>query len=704
MNKKLSRLGIGTMTAVLTSIVAAAPAYAYVQPIWLEVNQSYYMPQNSRITRVAVTNPKIADINVINKNAINIIALSPGSTSLTVWNANGMRQEFMVNVSSADSGTAKMIEKAIALPNVTVQKVGDRILLRGTVQNQYEKDLAYRIASLFVSQAQEKKKTRAINMNANGSTGVSNSVESEEVGTDSSEQVINLLEMANPDQINIEAMVLEIRTSDAEQLGEQYASLDPTQSSDAGITSTHTITHSNTGSSNRNSSSGSSWTGTNGNSSSTSNTSTNTNSSSATTSNSHNNSSSDSTTSTYNNKNNASHSINNTYTNDTSKSPNRKNVYTDTSEWGSSSDNSYNHTNSHTSTSTNNRSRNSSQSSDTTKSVNNGTSSSNTYTGNNSSTNSNTQGGEDSDTYTYVNTHSNNNVHLGSIGQFFFGETYGPQRSKGSHWYSRNWLFTHFSQINVQLQALVSSGRARVISRPNVTTMSGRTASILVGGEIPYPTKTGDSSNVSIEYKPYGIQLDLLQPKVDQYGNITSELQASVSSLDWSNAVTANGFKMPGLSTKKAVTTVNIPSGMTMVIGGLLNSEDSKSTSKVPILGDIPLLGELFKSHDNSHEDTEIMILITPRVVNETDTVTMGPTMSQAYEEIQNSDQLRKKVNLNELPKKKEKKDQKAAKSVKPAARKVEKTAVNPIKAKPMKAVKKTDRPVIWTADDVQGM
>ena len=659
------------MTAVLTSIVAAAPAYAYVQPIWLEVNQSYYMPQNSRITRVAVTNPKIADVNVINKNAINIIALSPGSTSLTVWNANGMRQEFMVNVSSADSGTAKMIEKAIALPNVTVQKVGDRILLRGTVQNQYEKDLAYRIASLFVSQAQEKKKTRAINMNANGSTGVSNSVESEEVGTDSSEQVINLLEMANPDQINIEAMVLEIRTSDAEQLGEQYASLDPTKSSDAGITSTHTITHSNTGTSNRNSSSGSSWTGTNGNSSSTSNTSTNTNSSSANTSNSHNNSSSDVTTSTY-------------------------------TQSANTSD--YTHTNTHTKASENNRSEDSNQSSSKGNSVNNGTSTSNTYTGNNSSTNSNTQGGEDSDTYTYVNKHSNNNVHLGSIGQFYFGETYGPQRSKGSHWYSRNWLFTHFSQINVQLQALVSSGRARVISRPNVTTMSGRTASILVGGEIPYPTKTGDSSNVSIEYKPYGIQLDLLQPKVDQYGNITSELQASVSSLDWSNAVTANGFKMPGLSTKKAVTTVNIPSGMTMAIGGLLNSEDSKSTSKVPILGDIPLLGELFKSHDNSHEDTEIMILITPRVVNETDTVTMGPTMSQAYEEIQNSDQLRKKVNLNELPKKKEKKDQKAAKSVKPAARKVEKTAVNPIKAKPMKAVKKTDRPVIWTADDVQGM
>lgn len=569
--KKLSRFGIGTMTAALTAIVAAAPAYAYVQPIWLEANQSYYMPQQSNILRVAVTNPKIADINIINKRAINIIALTPGSTSLTVWTVDGMRQEFIVNVSPADSGTARMIEKAIALPHVTVQKVGDRILLRGTVQNQYEKELAYRIASLFVNQAQEHQKTRSINMGVQGSgesQSVSNAVEAESVGLASSDQVINLLEMVNPDQINIEAMVLEIRTTDAEQLGAQYASLDPTQSSDAGISSTHTITRGNTNTSSQNYSSGGSWTGEHQTVASVTNTSGKTDASG------------------------------------TSQTTNQQ-------------------TNQQTTTQT--------------------------FAGNQSVSQADAQGGNDSDTYTYVNKHSTSNVNVAGIGQFFFGESYGPQRSKGSHWYSRNWLFTHFSQINVQLQALVTSGRARVISRPNITTMSGRTASILVGGEIPYPTKTGDSSNVSIEYKPYGIQLDLLQPQVDRYGNITSELQATVSSLDWSNSVTANGFKMPGLSTKKAVTTVNIPSGMTMAIGGLLNSEDSKSTSKVPILGDIPIIGELFKSHNNSHEDTEIMVLITPRVVNETNTVTMGPTMSQAYEEIQKSDRSRKKVNLNDV-------------------------------------------------------
>ena len=106
------------LAAAAVVSASAAPAYAYVQPIWLEVNQSYYMPQTSAIKRVAVTNPKIADVKVINNHAINIVALASGSTSLTVWNANGMRQEFTVSVSPADSNLAAVIQKAIGLPNV----------------------------------------------------------------------------------------------------------------------------------------------------------------------------------------------------------------------------------------------------------------------------------------------------------------------------------------------------------------------------------------------------------------------------------------------------------------------------------------------------------------------------------------------------------------------------------------------------------
>ena len=483
------------LAAAALTASCTATAYAYVQPIYLEINQSYYLPQTSVIKRVAVSNPAIADVVVVSKRELNIIAKQNGTTSLTIWTTNGMRQEFTVNVNPSDTGTALAIQKAIGLPHVKVQKVGDKILLRGTVRNQYEKTLAFRVASMYTKDAEEKTNKKNVKLGmpsgSGGSAGIGSDIESEE-GTDSSENVINLLEMVNPDQINIEALVLEIRASDAEKLGEQYASPDPSQTS------------------------------------------------------------------------------------------------------------------------------------------------------------------------------GTNNIQLGSIGQFFFGETYGPQRSKGSHWYTRNWLFTHFSQINVQLQMLISNGRARVISRPNITTMSGKTASILVGGEIPYHKKEDDS--VSIEYKPYGIQLDLVQPVVDNSGNITAELNAGVSRLDWTNAVSSNGFNMPGLITRKATTTVNIPSGMTMAIGGLLNSEDSKTLSKVPLLGDIPILGELFKYHNNSHEDTELLILITPRVVNEETPASMSPSMEDWYAENRQADKRRAAVDLNSAAPPKTRAQKKAEERAKAAA------------------------------------
>ena len=122
--------------------VAPAPAYAYSQPLYLEINQSYYLPQTSAIKRVAVSNPDIADVIVVDKNAISVVAKKSGSTSLTIWNANGMRQEFTVSVTGADSGMAGAIQKAIGLPHVEVSVVGGKVILKGTVANQYEKDLA----------------------------------------------------------------------------------------------------------------------------------------------------------------------------------------------------------------------------------------------------------------------------------------------------------------------------------------------------------------------------------------------------------------------------------------------------------------------------------------------------------------------------------------------------------------------------------
>ena len=123
------------LAAAALTASCTATAYAYVQPIYLEINQSYYLPQTSVIKRVAVSNPAIADVVVVSKREINIIAKQNGTTSITIWTADGMRQEFAVNVNPSDTGTALAIQKAIGLPHVTVQKVGDKILLRGTVRN-----------------------------------------------------------------------------------------------------------------------------------------------------------------------------------------------------------------------------------------------------------------------------------------------------------------------------------------------------------------------------------------------------------------------------------------------------------------------------------------------------------------------------------------------------------------------------------------
>ncbi len=235
---------------------------------------------------------------------------------------------------------------------------------------------------------------------------------------------------------------------------------------------------------------------------------------------------------------------------------------------------------------------------------------------------------------------------FGNEGIYFAGEGFGAQREKGDRWYNRNWLFTHFSQINARISALITQGKARIVSRPNITTMSGKTAGILVGGKVPYPVNNGNGST-SVSWQNYGVELDLIKPVVDQDNNVTARLFASVSRLDWANAVSSSNSTWPALATRQAETMVNIPSGMTMVIGGLLNSEDSKVLKKVPLLGNIPILGELFKYHEDSNTKTEIMILITPRVVNETTPTRMTDQMRDMYRDERRAEDKRPEVDVN---------------------------------------------------------
>lgn len=136
---------------------------------------------------------------------------------------------------------------------------------------------------------------------------------------------------------------------------------------------------------------------------------------------------------------------------------------------------------------------------------------------------------------------------------------------------------------------------------------------------------------------------------------------------------------MPGIATRSAYTTVNIPSGMTMVIGGLLNSDDANTIQKVPLLGNIPILGELFKYHNKSRQKTEIVVLITPRVVSEETPARMSPDMEDAYNDSRREVRDMKQVDVNgDIP---EKSNEQLAKEAKDAAKAAKKAAKTQAKA-----------------------
>jgi len=154
-----------------------------------------------------------------------------------------------------------------------------------------------------------------------------------------------------------------------------------------------------------------------------------------------------------------------------------------------------------------------------------------------------------------------------------------------------------------------SSGLATTLAQPNLTALSGETASFLAGGEYPYTVNNGPSSGNSIEFKQYGVQL-AFTPTVLADGRISLRVRPTVSSLDFS--VNAN---VPALKSRTAETTVELGSGQAFMIAGLLNNETGNNISKVPGLGNIPILGSLFKSRNFQRSETELVIVVTPYLV-----------------------------------------------------------------------------------------
>lgn len=432
MNGMKKRIGL-LLAAAMLSFGSACAA----EPVEVSLNESKYMAA-SGITRLAVGNPAIADVQLLSSGDFLLVGKKAGTTSLIVWSDGGRRTEYTVYVAGNDRGMASAIQDAIGYPKVHVQMIEDRVMLRGKVENQYEHDSALKIAGLYT-------------------------------GGDGS-GVIDLLEMEHPSQIRLEAQIIEINSDYTKNLGIQYWSQTP---------------------------------------------------------------------------------------------------------------------------------------------------------GSNSSSDSSTG-------------NSNSGITVGTAGLFYGGEDFSSTRKHGG------WLGSHVANVNVTLQALINEGKARILSRPSITTMSGKAANILIGGRIPIPVSDGNG-NVSIDWHEYGMKLNI-EPVVDSEDKITSKVHAEVSTLDYSHGVKIDSFSVPGIATREAESEVNVRSGMTMAIGGLINSEDAKIVSKIPLLGDLPIIGRFFRHTSNTRDKREVIILITPTLVADDTPAPMSRRMKESYEEIERAARNRELV------------------------------------------------------------
>ena len=472
----MKRNHVFTSLLLSTGILLSAPVAMAATPLSVSINESRYV-QEAGLSRVAVGNPAIADVQLLSAREFLLVGKQAGSTTLLVWGANG-RQEYLVTVTGENSGLAAMIEKAINLPGVTVQMVGNKILLRGTVMNQYEKDLALKVAGLY---------TGTTPTTSSGDGNAAKAIDK------TGGNVIDLLQMARPSQIRLEAQVIEVSSSNKKELGIEYGTK---SSGDSGtkIDAQNTIY------------AGEDW---------------------------------------------------------------------NTRGWG-------------------------------------------------------------------------------------------------------GWLVRHSSTINAALKALITQGKARILSRPNISTLSGQKAKILIGGSIPIPTSNGNG-NISIEWKEYGVKLNI-EPVVDQMDKITSKVHAEVSRLDYANGLTQNGFNIPALATREAEAVIHVSNGMSMIIGGLLNSEDGKTVSKIPLLGNIPIIGEFFKHTSRTRDKRELIIIITPHLIGEDTQWPMSDGMKEAYNEGQTEYGSLNRVNVNTIEPEVEKAiarniEQRAADKAKKAQKEAEKEA-----------------------------
>jgi pilus assembly protein CpaC len=167
------------------------------------------------------------------------------------------------------------------------------------------------------------------------------------------------------------------------------------------------------------------------------------------------------------------------------------------------------------------------------------------------------------------------------------------------------------------IEALENKGVVESLAEPNIIAANGKEASFLAGGEFPYPTISGTSagSSVNIEFKEYGVRLNFI-PTITPRGTIRLQVAPEVSALDYTHEVELDGAVVPGLTERRVNTEVELGDGQSFIIGGLLDKTLTDTFEKIPFLGDIPILGKFFQSESKSKNDTELIVIVTPEIVN----------------------------------------------------------------------------------------
>src|SRR5688572_9208727 len=176
-------------------------------------------------------------------------------------------------------------------------------------------------------------------------------------------------------------------------------------------------------------------------------------------------------------------------------------------------------------------------------------------------------------------------------------------------------LFRPDLNIGTTIRALQQKNVLQILAEPNVMAVNGTESSFLAGGEFPYPVVQGGATNaVTVQFREFGIRLNFT-PRVMPNGTIRLKVSPEVSALDFANGLTVSGFLVPALTSRKATTEVDLRDGQSFAIAGLMDNRTTEVASKVPVLADIPILGHLFRSRATNKTNTELLVMVTPRMV-----------------------------------------------------------------------------------------